>query len=130
MYETTRPSEAVRPIFFAADANPFSRRSVVARSRSPSASANAVLHSINPTPVFSRNSLTNVAGIVADIPRPLFLLVRYSSSSCLRSLERPPRTLQAARHLHPLLRGTARRVLLPPIARRPISRPPSAGRPC
>src|SRR3990172_2474263 len=52
------PSLVSRPDFLAADARPFLRRTVVAASRSPFASWSAALHSIKPTPVFSRSSFT------------------------------------------------------------------------
>src|SRR5690554_4294386 len=59
------PSAAVRLAFLAAFRPLALRRSSMAFSRSPSASTRAFLHSIMPSPVRSRNSLTMLAVIPA-----------------------------------------------------------------
>src|SRR5436189_5747195 len=65
MYEATRPSLVVRPVRFAAEAWPFTRRISIALSTSPLASARAALQSMMPAPVRSRSALTSAAEISA-----------------------------------------------------------------
>src|SRR6267378_2994549 len=68
------PSRAARPDFDEARAIPLFRRTSIADSMSPLASAKAFLHSIIPAPVRSRSSLTSEAVIVI---RYSFLLFRF-----------------------------------------------------
>ena len=65
---STIPSEVSRPARLPACAMPFSRSRRRAASRSPSASSSARLPSIIPAPVWSRSSLTRLAGIVLTGP--------------------------------------------------------------
>ena len=62
------PSPVARPALLAAAASPFLRRTFSASARSPFVSARALLHSIMPTPVFSRSSFTKLAEITITSP--------------------------------------------------------------
>ena len=62
-FTPSKPLAAVRPAFFAAFKELFLRRSSIAWSISPPASARAFLQSIMPRPVRSRSSLTIAAEI-------------------------------------------------------------------
>ena len=77
---STTPSAAMRSLFFAATASPFSRRIFIALSKSPSASTSAFLHSIIPMPVFLRSSITSFAAIFAIMVNPFVL--KFGGESC------------------------------------------------
>src|SRR5262249_54564472 len=90
------PSPVARPALFAAAARPFLRRTFSASTRSPPVSASALLHSIIPTPVFSRSSFTRLAEITIASSR---------SSLRQKAPERPLRRPEASLDLPPDLLG-------------------------
>ena len=61
------PSAAIRPAFLSALAAPFLRSNSTALSMSPPVSVSALLQSIIPAPVHSRNSFTSDAVIAIEI---------------------------------------------------------------
>src|SRR4051794_2578787 len=129
-YASTRPWLALRPARLAALARPFSRRSSVARTTSPSASISARLQSIIPAPVASRSSLT-IAAVTSAIttpPRRLQTPPAPRRSALLAFRRARPRRSAGRRaslrrrSRHPRARPTARRARTPWLRRSP--RPP------
>ncbi len=75
--ETTIPSAAILPDFFAAAASPFSLRISIAFSISPLASTKAFLQSIIPQAVLSRRTFTSLAVKFIFIPPKILYYKGY-----------------------------------------------------
>src|SRR5713226_7323567 len=71
MYVPINPCLVVRDAFLLAEVIPFLRNTTSAAGKSPLASVSALLHSIIPAPVRSRNCLTSCAVISAIFPQNL-----------------------------------------------------------
>jgi ribosome recycling factor len=71
IYESTIPSAAILPDFFAAAARPFSLKYSTALSISPLVSTRAFLQSIIPAPTFSLSCFT-ISAVIIKIPPNLF----------------------------------------------------------
>src|SRR5437867_5302060 len=115
MYWPTCPSAAILPAFLAARASPFLRRTLIASSVLPLASASAALHSIIPAPVISRSSLT-CAAVISIFESPIGGSLAVAAVP-VSSLARP----KARRHRS---RPCASERAGPPPRRRHGSRPP------
>src|SRR5439155_18521715 len=91
------PSAATRPALLAAAAKPFFLSQSTAASISPPLSPSALLQSIIPAPVFSRNSLTSAAVTSAIGVPPVYAPSTAAASASLGgALLSPPFTSSSA----------------------------------